>query len=228
MLETPSQRQLRSARRSPPNPDGSWEYPCLIDGGQHTGSDDGNGIEGSLCGEVKLQLCRERLWVAIIDDVEIGKEAENTLVLFGMDLLGSDFLGVVDDGYRSVQLRHFELAAGQDQVLAGSDGDCRGSPIVESFGADADGIGSCGEVLEFKVSAVVGHDFTGLRQSGAFQDDGGTGDAAVVYVGYCAVMCPVLGLVSGVLASSADNGAARTNAAKISSKTLGVLTTKLH
>jgi len=58
---------------------------------------------------VKLQLCRERLWVAIIDDVEIGKEAENTLVLFGMDLLGSDFPRRCRRRYRSVQLRHFEL-----------------------------------------------------------------------------------------------------------------------
>jgi len=27
----------------------------------------------------------------------LGRKPENTLVLFGMDLLGSDFLGVVDD-----------------------------------------------------------------------------------------------------------------------------------
>lgn len=57
----------------------------------------------------------------IVDDVEIGNDAENALLLFGLDLLGGHLLG---GGNRSSHsdcgecLCDMELATGQDCVLA--------------------------------------------------------------------------------------------------------------
>ncbi len=53
----------------------------LVDAGKDSYSDEGNGIDGGFEGEFELQLRRERLGVGLIDDVEIGDDAENALLL---------------------------------------------------------------------------------------------------------------------------------------------------
>src|SRR5208283_383160 len=54
---------------------------------------DGDSVGGDFKGKLKLQLRRERLGVLVIDNVEIGNEAENFLLLLDLDLLGSNLLG---------------------------------------------------------------------------------------------------------------------------------------
>ena len=65
----------------------------LIDAGKRGYAEDGNRIEKDLGGELELQLRRKRRGVVIIDDVEIGDDAENALLLLDLDLLGGDLLG---------------------------------------------------------------------------------------------------------------------------------------
>ena len=65
----------------------------LFDAGNYAHPDEGNGIDGDFEGEFELQLRRERLGVGVIDDVEIGDDAENALLLLDLDLLGGNLLG---------------------------------------------------------------------------------------------------------------------------------------
>jgi hypothetical protein len=64
----------------------------LVDAGKRSYADDGNRIEDDFGGELELQLGGEGCGVVIVDDVEIGNDAENALLLFGLDLLGGDLL----------------------------------------------------------------------------------------------------------------------------------------
>ena len=86
----------------------------LVDAGKHTYPDNGNRIGRGSEGELELQLRRERLGVVIIDNVEIGDDAENALLLLDLDLLGGDLLGGINHRYRGQRLCDLELAARQD------------------------------------------------------------------------------------------------------------------
>jgi hypothetical protein len=94
---------------------------CLIDAGKRGYADDGNRIEEDPGGELELQLRGKRSGIVMVDDVEIGNDAENALLLFGLDLLGGDLLGRSSRGSHNdcrERLSDMEFAAGQDCVLA--------------------------------------------------------------------------------------------------------------
>jgi hypothetical protein len=60
------------------------DISCLVDAGDCGCPEDRNRIKQNFGGELELQLRRERSSVAIIDDVEIGDEAENALLLLDL------------------------------------------------------------------------------------------------------------------------------------------------
>jgi hypothetical protein len=66
----------------------------LVDAGRaESRSGEGNRIDGDPEGQLELQLRRERHGIVIIDDVEIGDDAENALLLLYLDLFDGDLLG---------------------------------------------------------------------------------------------------------------------------------------
>jgi hypothetical protein len=65
----------------------------LVDAGEESDPDKGNRIGGGSEGKLELQLRRERYGVGIIDDVEIGDDAKNTLLFLNFDLFDGDLLG---------------------------------------------------------------------------------------------------------------------------------------
>ena len=92
------------------------------------------GSKTTLSGELELQLRGERRGVVIIDDVEIGNDAENALLLLDLDLLGGDLLGRGNRSSHSdcgERLCDMELAARQDCVLAWLEDDGGRGPVGE-------------------------------------------------------------------------------------------------
>src|SRR6202008_3834413 len=63
------------------------EFGCLIKASHHGGAEKGNGVNRGLESQVKLQLRWKRYRVAVIDDVEVGDEAQDALLLLHLDLL---------------------------------------------------------------------------------------------------------------------------------------------
>src|SRR5258708_39409134 len=137
------------------------DVSCLVDGGNQTYPDESNGIEGDLGGELELQLRRERRGALIISDVEIGDDAENSLVLLCLDLLGGDLLGGSSrriHSYCGKRLCDIELGARQDCVLAGLEDDGGGDPVCKSRSTDGDGVGcSPVDICVIKKSPVLSH-----------------------------------------------------------------------
>ena len=65
----------------------------LVDPGKHGHSEDSYGIGRSLQREPELEFRCERRGVVIVDNIEIRKNPENTLLLLDLDLLGSNLFG---------------------------------------------------------------------------------------------------------------------------------------
>src|SRR5437899_7231048 len=78
--------------------------PGLVDAGKNTYPDDGNRIGAGLKCELELQLRCQRRSVVIIDDVEIGEDAKNPLLLLDPDLLDGDLFGGIIHRYRGHHL----------------------------------------------------------------------------------------------------------------------------
>src|SRR6267142_3118668 len=166
------------------------DVSCLVDGGKRSYPDDSNWIERDLGGEPELQLRGERLGVAIIDDVEIGEDAENALLLLDPDLLGGDLLrGSNRRSHSDVGKRLCDLESGarQDGVLAWLEDDSGGRPVCKSLGADGHVVGGSRlEILEFKESIVVRDYRAGISEGRTFENDGGAWNCVVVHIDYSA------------------------------------------
>src|SRR5437660_48703 len=154
--------------------------PGLVDTGKNTYPDDGNRIGAGLKCELELQLRCQRRSVVIIDDVEIGEDAKNPLLLLDPDLLDGDLFGGIIHRYRGHHLCDVEFAARQDYVLAWINDDGRRGPGCKSVRGDADAISSWFETFEFKESVVVRHHRAWISGDGTLKNDGGASNGVVV------------------------------------------------
>ena len=158
-----------------------WDVCSLLDAGKCSYPDDGDRIGGHFERKLELQLRRERLGIAIIDDVEIGDNAENTLLLLHLDLLGSDLLGGINNIYRGLHLCDLESAVSQDYTLSWLEDDLGRGPVRKSLGADGDVIGGSRlEILELKESVVVCLDCSVIAGDRTFKNDPGTRNGIVM------------------------------------------------
>jgi hypothetical protein len=95
------------------------DVSCLIDAGKHTYPEDSARIESDFARQLELQIRGERRGIVIIDDVEIGDDAENALLLLDPALLGSELLGETDrrsHGYCGTRLGDMKPTVRQDCV----------------------------------------------------------------------------------------------------------------
>jgi len=141
-----------------------WNTPLS---GQRAYPENGESVGRSFQGEVELQLGTKGRGVGIIDDVEIGDDAEDALRLLDLDLFDGDFLRRINHSYRGRHLRDPELGAGEDQVLARIEDKVGRGPVGKVLGGDGDAISSRIELLELKESVVVGQELAGILEARA-------------------------------------------------------------
>src|SRR5438876_6898929 len=73
--------------------DRNWGYLRLLGTRKQSYFNGGNWIADFLKGESEFQLRGERFGARIIDNIEVGDDAENPLLHLRLDLLGGDLLG---------------------------------------------------------------------------------------------------------------------------------------
>ena len=118
----------------------------------------------------------------IVGYVEVGDDAENSLMLFELDLFSGQFLSGITHGYLGHCRGDTEFGPGQNEVMAGLKGDVRRSPAGKSRGADGDVIRVRIEIVEFKESSIVRHDRARSFQVRAFKNDIRPRDRVVIQI----------------------------------------------
>src|ERR1700723_4637507 len=65
---------------------------CLVDACKEGCPDKRDRVDGGLKGKREFQLRRERRWIVIINDVEIGNDPKNALLLLELELCDCDLV----------------------------------------------------------------------------------------------------------------------------------------
>ena len=155
----------------------------LIAACQKSNADEGNrGRIGTKC-ELELELGREGHGVPIVNNIEIGDEAQYTLLFLNLDLFYGDLFGRGIHGYRARPTRDRDGAVFEVHKLAWAQDDRLRDPVDKSFDADLDVIrDSWLETIEVKCRVIVCKDNAILSSAGLFKDNLGAGNDVTVRV----------------------------------------------
>ena len=146
----------------------------LLDAGDNTSSDKGDGIDGGAQGELVLLAGGEWLGIPDVAGIEVGEDAEDALFFLNIDLLLGKFDAGKSDADAGAGGGDLELNRRHGVILAGSEKDFGAGVRAKALGGDRNFVGTGRQGGEIEGAGTIGG--LGLFCIGEIKSDLGTGD----------------------------------------------------